>query len=163
MRHSLELNGIGGMNGQRKISISQGGGLFPDPAPLGEVKLLFYFSLGFSACCWGLAASALPFFKAQPQPQVLFCSAIMLTSFLIRYLINNLFNLEKKVGPPISASTLVFSGEYFPAHFGGPVRTAPGSPKEYRVAPFLAIGRCPGSRRCRLPTAGAGIFPWFQD
>ena len=84
------------MNGQRKILISQGGGLFPDPAPLGEVNLLFYFSLGFSACCWGLAVSALPFFKVQPQPQVLFCSAIILTSFLFRYLINNLIQFGKK-------------------------------------------------------------------
>jgi hypothetical protein len=31
-----------------------------------------------------LAVSALPFFKAQPQPQVSFCSAIIITSFLVK-------------------------------------------------------------------------------
>ena len=42
-----------GMNGQRKILISQGGGLFSDPVPLGEVNSvllllgLFRLLLGF--------------------------------------------------------------------------------------------------------------------
>jgi hypothetical protein len=75
------------MNGRPKILISQGGGLVPDPAPLGKVSPLPYFCWGFSACGWGLAVSALPFFKAQPQPQVLFCSAIIITSFLFKKLI----------------------------------------------------------------------------
>src|SRR3989339_155006 len=66
----------------------------------GQVNPMSYLvSLGFSACGWGLAVSALFFFKAQPQPQVLFCSAIIITSFLIKHLINNLTILEKKRRP----------------------------------------------------------------
>ena len=69
---------------------------FNTPIPLGETKLSFTY-LDFLAFFLSFVAFSLFFFSGmQPQPQLLFFSAILITSFLIKRLSNNLIRSVKK-------------------------------------------------------------------
>lgn len=57
---------------------------FREPAPCGPAKMAAYLdSLASLALSCSLAALGTSCFKAQPQPQLLFFSAIVFTSFLV--------------------------------------------------------------------------------
>jgi len=67
-----------------------------DPAPSSPAKTLIYFdfvSLTSLACLLSLVALVASCFKAHPQPQVFFFSAIILTSFR-KILIDYLYYLD---------------------------------------------------------------------